>query len=67
MIELMSEAAAQAAGFGEDFFTGGLAQREDEFLVLQGREKGHIVLVIDDNDSQGRAQKFQGARGRFRV
>jgi len=41
-------------GFGEDLFTGGLAQREDEFLVLQRREKGHIVLVIDDHDGQGR-------------
>jgi hypothetical protein len=55
MIELMGEATAQAAGFGEDFFTGGLAKSEDEFLVLQRREKGHIVLVIDDNDGKGGA------------
>ena len=67
LIELMSETAAQAAGFGEDLFTSGLAQREDEFLVLQRREKGHIVLVIDDNDGQGGAQKFQGAGRRFGV
>ena len=67
MIELMGQAAAQAAGFGEDFFAGWLAEREDEFLVLQRREKGHIVLVIDDNDGQGGAQKFQGAGTRFGV
>jgi len=29
VIELMGQAAPQAAGFGEDFFTGGLAERED--------------------------------------
>ena len=61
MIELMGEAAAQVAGFAEDLFAGGLAKSEDEFLVLQRREKGHIVLVIDDNDRKGGAQKFQGA------
>src|SRR4030042_1517499 len=34
MIELMGQAAAQAAGFGENFFAGWLAESEDEFLVL---------------------------------
>jgi hypothetical protein len=29
MIELMGQAAAQAAGFGEDFFASWLAESED--------------------------------------
>lgn len=29
MIELMGQTAPQVAGFGDDFFTGGLAERED--------------------------------------
>ena len=57
MIELMGEAAAQVAGFAEDLFAGGLAKSEDEFLGLQRCEKDHIVLVIDDNDGQGRAPR----------
>ena len=67
MIELMGQAAAQAAGFGEDLFAGWFAESEDEFLVLQRREKGHIVLVIDDNDRKGGAQEFQGTGASFGV
>lgn len=35
--------------------------------MLQRCEKGHIVLVIDDNDRKGGAQEFQGTGASFGV
>jgi hypothetical protein len=44
MIRLISQAAAQAAGFGEVFFRTAVLEREKEFLMLQRCEKSHIFL-----------------------
>ena len=52
MIKRMSEASAEAAGFGEDLFSCRLTEGEDQFLMLKRCEKGHVILVIDDNDGQ---------------
>jgi len=35
--------------------------------VLERGEKGHVVLVVKNNDRKRRPQKFQGAGTRFRV
>ncbi len=67
MIELMGQAAAQATGFGEDFFSCGFTEGEDQFLMLQGCEEGHVVLVIDHNDRKRGPQEFQGTGTSFGV
>ena len=67
MIKLMDQAAAKAPGLGEDFFARWLAEGKDQLLVLQGGEKGHVALIINDDDRKGGAQKFQGAGTGFGV
>lgn len=57
MIERMSQASAEAAGFGEDFLPSGVAQGEDQFLMLERCEEGHIILVIDDDERKRGAQE----------
>ena len=67
MIKRMSQASAEAAGFGEDLFSCRLTEGEDQFLMLERCEEGHIILVIDDYDRKRGAQEFQGAGTSFGV
>ena len=67
MIQRMSQASAEATGFGEDFLPSGLAQGEDQFLMLERCEEGHVILVIDDDDRKRGAQEVQGAATSFGV
>ncbi|MGD1076228.1 MAG: hypothetical protein ABR903_09180 [Thermodesulfovibrionales bacterium] len=59
--ELIGQAAAKSARFGKDFFAGLFIQSEHEFLVFQGTQAGHVILIIDENDGSGRPEQFQDA------
>jgi len=52
MIKRMSQASAEAAGFSQDLFSCRFTEGEDQFLMLERCEKGHIILVIDDDDGK---------------
>jgi len=55
VVERVSQASPQTAGFGEDLFSCRLAESENQFLMLKGSEEGHVILIIDNDDGQGRA------------
>ncbi len=40
----------EAACFGEDSFTGWFRKRKDHFLIFERVEKGHVVLIVDDDN-----------------
>ena len=61
MVELMGQAAAEATGLGKDFFASWFAEGEDQLLVSEGGEKGHVVLVINGYNRKSGPQEFQGA------
>ena len=50
MIKRMSQASPEAAGFSQDLFSRRLIQGKDQFLMLKWCEKGHVILIIDDDD-----------------
>ena len=52
MIKRMSQASPEAAGFSQDLFSRRLIEGKDQFLMLKWREKGHVILIIDNNDGQ---------------
>ncbi len=64
MIQGVSQASAKATGFGEDLFSCQLIEGQDQFLMFQGGEESHIVLVIDHNDGQCGPQQFQDSSSR---
>ena len=67
MIKRMSQASPEAAGFSQDLFSCRLIEGKDQFLMLKGCEKGHVILIIDHNDGQRGTQEFQGTGPRFGV
>ena len=51
-LELLSKPAAKLACFSENFFTGRLRKSEHHFLIFERVQKGHVVLIVDDNDGE---------------
>ena len=50
MLKRMSQASPEAASFGQDLFSCRLTEGENQFLMLKRCEKGHVILIIDDDD-----------------
>ena len=61
MIKRLSQASPEAAGFSQDLFSRRLMEGKDQFLMLKGCEKGHVILIIEDDDRQRGPQEVQGA------
>ena len=67
MIQRMSQASPEAAGFGQDLFSCRLLEGQDQFLMLKWCKEGHVVLVIENDDRQRGTQQVQDAGPSFGV
>ena len=67
MLKRMSQASPEATRFGQDLFSCRLTEGQDQFLMLKRCEKGHVILIIEEDDRQRGTQEVQGAGPSFGV